>query len=83
MTEKATNIVGNNSQVVVYFRSYAGMIVTSETCIDGFTITGASENGMIILGAIGSTCSPTLSNLIFTGNSGAYNGNQRWGSLFY
>ncbi len=77
--ETAADITGNNSQVVVYLDGISTAPVTSSTVLDGFTITGGSAfgaegGGLSCRGEVpGAVCSPTLSNLIFSGNS-ALNG---------
>ncbi len=67
-----TKIVGSNSAVVVTMNATAGSKVVSDTVLDGFTITGAgSFAGLWCFNAESfAECSPTLSNLTFSGNIG-------------
>ncbi len=67
------DIVGANSYTVVKFIGTGTIPVNSSTILDGFTITGGRGSlvggGMSCLGSgIGHVCSPTLSNLTFSGN---------------
>lgn len=57
--------------------------ISSTTVLDGFTITGANANGASVMqhsgGGLycngqGGNCSPTLSNLVFSGNTAASGG---------
>ncbi len=67
-----TKIVGSNSAVVVTINATAGSKVLSDTVLDGFTITGASSVAGLWCDNVESfaECSPTLSNLTFSGNMG-------------
>jgi predicted outer membrane repeat protein len=69
-----TQIHGSNTYNIVWMdgTTSAGRI-TASTVLDGFTITGAGTNGHAGgLGCVGEgsghECSPTLSNLVFSGN---------------
>lgn len=78
-----SKIVGNNSYHVIVLDGTSGTINFS-TILDGFTITGGKADGAVAPDNTGggvlcnTTCSPTLSNLHFSGN---YAGNV--GGAFY
>lgn len=71
---------GNNSQHVVWMDGTGASPITSSTVLDGFTITGGKNlsdddawyayGGGLLCYAPGADheCSPTLSNLVFSGN---------------
>ncbi len=69
-----SNIQGTNSVHVVMVNGQGASQATSSTVLDGFTITGGSAGsgvggGLYCAGSgAGKGCSPTLSNLIFSGN---------------
>jgi len=70
------DIHGNNSyHVVVMDGTTALGKITASTVLDGFTVIGGNDQngtggGLYCNGVgLGSACSPTLSNLLFTGNS--------------
>ncbi len=73
-----TKIVGSNSTVVVTMNATAASKVLSDTVLDGFTITGAGSPPAATTYAglwcdntkTFAECSPTLSNLTFSGNFG-------------
>lgn len=77
----SADIRGSNSNHIVIFDGTSALgKIRSNTVLDGFTITGGKAIGMggttgmggglLCKGAgAGSECSPTLSNLVFTGNS--------------
>jgi predicted outer membrane repeat protein len=78
--EVYTDIVGTNSYHVVYLNGMGTTPVTGTTVLDGFTITGgqatgsyaAAEGGGLRCDGDGGSpthaCSPTLTNLTFSGN---------------
>jgi predicted outer membrane repeat protein len=78
--ETSADIAGTNSEHVLYWYapSYAAGI-TAATVLDGFTITGGAGSleleggGLYCFGSVNTPCSPTLSNLTFSGNF-AYKG---------
>ena len=72
-------IVGTNSEHVVRADGVTGGPITGTTRLDGFTITGGQTylslgGGLYCSGASGGVCSPTLANLIFSGNAATYGG---------
>lgn len=78
-------IVGSNSKHVVYLDGTTPVFgaVLADTVIDGFTITGgdarftelADGGGLYCNGdGVDSACSPTLRNLVFSGNRGGHGG---------
>ncbi|HEX3897520.1 MAG TPA: hypothetical protein VHW73_15095 [Rudaea sp.] len=80
-----SDIHGTNSYHVVFVQGASGTPVTGSTVLDGFTITGgnasdlvtpiASGGGLYCNGSgSGNECSPTLRNLIFSGNAAARSG---------
>lgn len=76
--ESYTEITGDNNQHVITIPGNPTAI-TSATVIDGFTITGGDSDdggGGIQCGTIGgAVCSPTLKQLVFSGNrAGTYGG---------
>ena len=75
----------NNAFHVLYVDGETGANITAATVIDGFTVTGgnASEynqpsgygGGLYCAGGgSGNACSPTLGNLVFSGNQALHNG---------
>lgn len=73
------NIVGDNSLHVVFADGASGTPITGTTALDGFTITAGQADGAVYPGIAGggffcagdgsgSECSPTLENLVFSGN---------------
>lgn len=79
ISETAAEIVGSNSYHVVLLDGAEGNLITANTRLDGFTITGGNANGASDYyaggglycygGNTGNECSPSLSNLVFSGNS--------------
>jgi predicted outer membrane repeat protein len=72
VTADATQIVGVNAHRVVVMDG-TGTPITSSTVLDGFTITAGdadpSGGGLFCDGeGAGKACSPTLANLVFSGN---------------
>jgi hypothetical protein len=75
------NIVGHNSYHVVHAFGF-GTPFTSTTVLDGFSITGgqadggspANDGGGLYCYGQGTECSPSLSNLTFSGNLADYGG---------
>lgn len=66
--------LGNNYNVV-YIAATAGATITSNTVIDGFTITGASAGALFCLAnGAGSRCSPLISHVTFSANGGVSGG---------
>ena len=72
-----SQIVGNNTlHVVVMDGTTAAGPITASTLLDGFTITGGLANGGnnddvgagLLCNGSNSTCSPTLNQLVFSGN---------------
>ena len=75
-----THLVGDNSYHVIFADATIGPAITETTVLDGFTITAGQANdnnnfphdaggGFHCAGnGPGSECSPTLNNLIFSGN---------------
>ena len=73
-------IAGTNAYHVLYLNGADGTPVTSDTVIDGFTVTGGSATllgdppnvwggGLYCAGdGSGGECSPTLTSLVFSGN---------------
>ena len=80
----ATQIAGGNSSHVVVMDGTGTMPITSSTVLDGFTITAGnassdSGGGLYCNGAVAAkSCSPTLANLMFSGNRTSFVG----GALF-
>jgi len=81
----AAGIAGANAFHVLYLDGETGANITAATVIDGFTVTGgnASEynqpsgygGGLYCAGGGGgNACSPTLGNLVFSGNHARHNG---------
>src|SRR5690606_1637631 len=74
IAETVADIVGTNSSVLLAGASQA---ITAATVVDGFTITAGSSDGdtggMQCIATAGE-CSPTLRNLVFSGNSGTGTG---------
>ncbi len=65
------DIVGSNSYHVVLVDGILGAGVTASTVLDGFTITGGDatdDGGALFCMGEAKECSPTLRNLIFSGN---------------
>jgi predicted outer membrane repeat protein len=81
-TVPTDNTNQENSYNVVLMNG-TGTPITSGTVLDGFTITGGNANGTSVMqqsggglycnGQVGN-CSPTLSNLVFSGNTAASGG---------
>jgi predicted outer membrane repeat protein len=78
--QTAADIVGNNSHVVVVMDGTTGGIGNG-TVLDGFTITGGSQvttvtgtGAGLYCNGFGNTCSPTLANLVFSGNKAVFGG---------
>lgn len=80
IAETSADIQGENSYHVVTMDGTLGTPITASTVLDGFTITAGQANGpdvpryvgggLYCKGAnSGNECSPTLSNISFTGNS--------------
>ncbi len=78
-------IVGDNAYHVLYLDGETGASITGDTVIDGFTVTGGSATafsepphdsggGLYCAGGSGGECSPTLTNLVFSGNQAGYGG---------
>jgi len=77
--EFSVDIVGNNSFRVVTIDGSLGIPATSSTVLDGFIITGGDAQqpkshgigaGLYCNGSsAGGMCSPTLTNLVFSGNA--------------
>ncbi len=80
VTPTAADVVGLNSVHVVYMDGTLGTAITASTVLDGLTITAGSNaagggGGLYCNGfGTGSVCSPTLSNLAFTGNTHTFAG---------
>ncbi len=77
--EQPSDIVGTNSQHVVYVDAIGLGTFTSSTVLDGFRITAGSNGtpggaGLLCNGSAINTCSPTLANLVFRGNEAAIGG---------
>ncbi|MEO8802348.1 MAG: hypothetical protein ABI304_11715, partial [Rudaea sp.] len=85
----STDIVGSNSYHVVFMDGTKGTRVTASTVLDGFTISGGDANsagindgvyeynggGLYCFGAATDhECSPTFSNITFSGNNAKYYG---------
>ena len=79
------DIVGANSYHVVWMDGSSSPVLTSNTRLDGFTITGGSATsgsypdsaggGLFCYGVgAGSQCSPRLENLVFSGNRATFGG---------
>jgi predicted outer membrane repeat protein len=78
-----SQIVGNNSyHVVLMDGTTAAGAITASTVLDGLTITGGLANGSsndasgagLFCNGASATCSPTLNNLVFSGNLAAQSG---------
>ncbi len=75
-------IAGANAKTVVVMDGTSGIPITGTTQMDGFTVTGGSGGttfgyggGVYCNGAgVGSECSPTIANVVFSGNSASYGG---------
>ncbi len=75
--ETTADIQGANSYHVVYLDGTGGTPITATTVLDGFTVTGGEANGGfpdydgggLYCDGSGFECSPTLSDLTFSGNS--------------
>ncbi len=85
VTVDANGLRGSNSYHVVYLDGTAatGVAVTVSTVVDGFVITGGQAageaeaemaGGGLFCNGFGGDCSPTLTNLIFSGNATSGNG---------
>ena len=87
--EVAADIQGNNSYHVVFMDGTLGTRVTASTVLDGFTISGGDANGVGVYdgvyaynggglycfgAATDHECSPTFSNITFSGNNAKYYG---------
>ncbi len=78
--EHPADIVGNNSQHVVYVDAAgSSTIFTSSTVLDGFRITAGKNgapggSGLYCNGSATFECSPVLANLVFRGNAAALGG---------
>ena len=76
----SADIRGFNSYHVVQMDGTSGIAITITTILDGFTITGGyaertSGGGLYCNGGTdGGRCSPTLSNMVFSGNYADYLG---------
>src|ERR1700722_10911937 len=79
----SADIHGDNSYHVVRMDGASGAPILADTLLDGFTITGGNADGTAYPDYDGSglycngsgsghECSPTLSNLVFSGNEGHY-----------
>ncbi len=78
------NISGTNAYHVLYLDGVTNETITAATIIDGFTLTAGQANssdphdrggGLYCAGnGGGNECSPTLSNVTFSGNQAADNG---------
>ena len=79
------SIAGTNAFHVLYLDGAGSTPVTANTAIDGFTVTGGSAiafsepphdsgGGLYCAGGSGGECSPTLTNLVFSGNQAGYGG---------
>jgi len=77
----SANNADNSYNVVVM--NGTGTPITSGTVLDGLTITGGNANGStaqtqgggaLFCNGEGGNCSPTLSNLVFSGNSAMFGG---------
>ena len=80
IAETSADIQGGNSDHIAYMDGTTGTKITASTVLDGFTISGGQANGggspqdrggglYCDGGGIGHECSPTLSNMTFSGNS--------------
>jgi uncharacterized repeat protein (TIGR01451 family) len=82
-------IVGNNAYHVLYLDGVTNEPITETTVVDGFIVTagqtGGSGAGLYCDGSgSGNECSPTIANMIFSGNSakdggGMYNDGHMFG----
>jgi predicted outer membrane repeat protein len=79
--EVYTDIAGTNSTHVVTMNGTGGIPITSDTVLDGFIITGGDGGSIVNGGGLlcdghgsGHGCSPTLSQLVFSGNRGQNGG---------
>ena len=79
--DEVSDIRGSNSYHVVRLKGTSSHSITAATTLDGFTITGgdadSNSGGGLYCSAdgLGGECSPTLSNLVFSGNyAGALGG---------
>ncbi len=76
----ASQALGNNSYHVLLLDTTVLGSVGADTLIDGFIITGGTGDihygggGLLCFGSSGTTCSPTLSQLFFSGNSAPFAG---------
>ena len=75
----ASDIVGTNSQHVVYVDAINLGAITDSTVLNGFRITAGSNgapggSGLICYGTAANPCSPKLKNLVFKGNKAALGG---------
>ena len=75
INEHYYDIAGNNSFNIISMDGSSGVPITSSTVLDGFTITGTAPHtlrgkGLSCDGShSGGSCSPTLANLVFSGNA--------------
>ncbi len=84
IAETWNDIQGSNAYHVLYLDGVTGENITPNTLIDGFTITAGQANGsnphdrgggLYCFGEnSGNECSPTLTNVIFSGNQAVYLG---------
>ncbi|GAB4425992.1 MAG: hypothetical protein Kow0031_05690 [Anaerolineae bacterium] len=81
-TVVSADIQGSNSNNVIFAYGQSDAPMTSNTVLDGFTITAGQANGPKLEGGgfqclgnfSGGDCSPSLSNIVFSGNSAFFNG---------
>ena len=89
VAEDTGQLQGTNAYHVLWLDGTGGTPITTTTRIDGFTVTGGFANGftstetggggLYCLGrGAGSQCSPTVANVVFSGNKASYHG----GALF-
>ncbi|MEZ5464970.1 MAG: choice-of-anchor Q domain-containing protein [Lysobacteraceae bacterium] len=80
INESWNDIQGSNSYHVLHVDGTTGTPITAATVIDGFVVTGGLAEfdfggGLLCSGnESGNACSPTLSNLRFSGNSAGQGG---------
>lgn len=85
IAETSADIVGANSNHVVKLEGTSAVPIGADTVLDGFTVTAGQADGgafpenagggLLCRGSgVGNACSPTLGNLVFSGNQATFGG---------